>query len=242
MSGRLAGRRALVTGGASGIGASIVERFLEEGAAVVVADLRGGDVDCDVRSAASVEATVTEAVARLGGLDTLVLNAGRPVVGAAHEVSEADWDDGIDTNLKGLYLCSRAAWPHLEAAGGGSITITASVVGIWGSMNQAAYSVSKAGAIMLAKCMALDGAKAGIRANCVAPGFVRTPMLERFLAEQDDPEAVRAGATGLHPLGRLGEPRDIADAFVYLASTDAAWVTGTTVTVDGGLTSGIWGG
>lgn len=239
--GRLAGKRALVTGGASGIGEGIVSRFREEGAAVVVADLAGGDVDCDVRSAASVEAAVAAAVERLGGLDTLVLNAGRPVVGCAHEVSEADWDDGLATNLKGLYLCSRAAWPHLTE-NGGSITITASVVGIWGSMNQAAYSVSKAGAIMLAKCMALDGAAAGIRANCVAPGFVQTPMLDRFLAEQDDPEAVRAGAAGLHPLGRLGRPRDIADAFVYLASDEAAWVTGTTVTVDGGLTSGIWGG
>lgn len=242
MSGRLEGKRALVTGGVSGIGAGIVERFRAEGAQVVVADLQGGDVECDVRSTASVEAAVAAAVERLGGLDTLALNAGRPVVGAAHAVSEADWEDGLEVNLTGLYRCSKAAWPHLEAAGGGSITITSSVVGLWGSMNQAAYSVSKAGAIMLAKCMALDGARAGIRANTVAPGFVQTPMLERFLAEQDDPEAVRAGAAALHPLGRLGRPRDIADAFVYLASDDAAWVTGTTVTVDGGLTSGIWGG
>lgn len=240
--GRLAGKRALVTGGASGIGAGIVERFRDEGAAVVVADLDGGDVDCDVRSAASVDAAVADAAARLGGLDTLVLNAGRPVVGAAHVVSEDDWNDGLATNLTGPYLCAKAAWPHLEAAGGGSITITASVVGILGSTNQAAYCVSKAGAIMLARCLALDGAPAGIRANCVAPGFVQTPMLERFLAEQEDPDAVRAGAAALHPLGRLGRPRDVADAFVYLASDEAEWVTGTALVVDGGLTSGIWGG
>ncbi|MBM3678292.1 MAG: SDR family oxidoreductase [Actinobacteria bacterium] len=240
-SGRLAGKRALVTGGASGIGAAIVERFRGEGAAVFVADLAGGDAVCDVRSRESVEAAIAAAAGRLGGLDTLVLNAGRPVVGTVDGLDEAEWDDGIATNLTSLYLCSKAAWPHLAAAGG-SISITASVVGIWGSPNQAAYCASKAAAIMLAKCMALDGAKLGIRVNCVGPGFVETPMLERFLAEQDDPEAVRAGAIGLHPLGRLGRPRDVADAFVYLASDEAAWVTGTTLSVDGGLTAGIWGG
>jgi NAD(P)-dependent dehydrogenase (short-subunit alcohol dehydrogenase family) len=95
---------------------------------------------------------------------------------------------------------------------------------------------------MLAKCLALDGAKLGIRANCVCPGFTETPMLERFLAGQPDPEAARSFAVGLHPLGRLGAPRDLADAFVYLASDEAAWVTGIALPVDGGLSSGIWGG
>ena len=94
---------------------------------------------------------------------------------------------------------------------------------------------------MLTRCIALDGAKIGIRANCVCPGFVQTPMLERFLADQADPDAARAGATALHPLGRLGQPRDVADAFVYLAADEAAWVTGAALTVDGGLTAGIWG-
>ncbi len=95
---------------------------------------------------------------------------------------------------------------------------------------------------MLTKCLALDGAREGVRANCVCPGFVETPMLERFLEAQADPTAARAAATGLHPLGRLGAPRDIADAFVYLASDEARWVTGTALVVDGGLTSGIWAG
>lgn len=242
MGGRLEGKRAFVTGGASGIGAGVTERFREEGARVVVADLEGGDVTCDVRSSASVEAAIARTAKQLGGLDTLVLNAGRPIVGTVHELDEAEWDDGLAVNLKGLYLCTKAAWPHLLAAGGGSISITASVVGLWGSQNQAAYCATKAAAVMLGKCLALDGAKAGIRANCVCPGFVETPLLERFLAEQDNPEAVRAGATALHPLGRLARPRDVADAFVYLASDEAAWVTGTALTVDGGLTAGIWGG
>jgi NAD(P)-dependent dehydrogenase (short-subunit alcohol dehydrogenase family) len=238
---RLDGKKALVTGGASGIGAAIASRFRDEGAAVVVADVAGGDVQCDVRSRESVERAIADSASRLGGLDTLALNAGRPIVGTLHELDEEDWDDGLTTNLKGLYLCTKAAWPLLAEAGG-SITITASVVGLWGSQNQAAYCASKAGAVMLAKCLALDGAKEGIRANCVCPGFVQTPLLERFLAEQEDPEATRAGATRLHPLGRLGAPLDIAEAFVYLASDDAAWVTGGALVVDGGLTAGIWGG
>ncbi len=238
---RLHGKRALVTGGASGIGAAIVARYREEGAAVVVADLDGGDVPCDVRSLASVETTVSAAVDRLGGLDTLVCNAGRPVLGAAHELDEDEWDDGLATNLRSVFLCAKAAWPHL-AASRGSIVSTASVVGLLGSAGQAAYCASKAGVVMLTKCLALDGAKAGIRANCVCPGFVATPMLERFLAGQPDPAAAREAATALHPLGRLGRPRDVADAFVYLASDEAAWVTGQALVVDGGLRSGIRGG
>jgi NAD(P)-dependent dehydrogenase (short-subunit alcohol dehydrogenase family) len=237
--GRLAGKRALVTGGGSGIGAAIAERFRAEGARTLTADLHGGDLECDVRVRSSVEDCIAEAVERFGGLDTLVLNAARPVVGAVHELEESDWDDGIATNLKSVYLCAKAAWPHLLESRG-SIAITASVVGLWGSAGQAAYSASKAGAVMLARCLALDGAPAGIRANCVCPGFTQTPMLERFLAGQDDPDATRAFAVGLHPLGRLGEPRDVADAFVYLASDEAAWVTGAALAVDGGLTAGIW--
>jgi NAD(P)-dependent dehydrogenase (short-subunit alcohol dehydrogenase family) len=238
---RLQGKRVLITGGGSGIGAAIAERFRVEGATVVVADLDGGDLVVDVASRASVDAAVAEAVERLGGLDTLVCNAGRPVVGAVHELDEADWDLGLATNLKSIFLCARASWPHLTESRG-SIAITASVVGLWGSGGQAAYCASKAGAVMLAKCLALDGAKAGIRANCVCPGFTETPMLERFLGAQPEPGAARVGATALHPLGRLGRPSDVADAFVYLASDEASWVTGSALVVDGGLTSGIWGG
>lgn len=122
----------------------------------------------------------------------------------------------------------------------GSITSTASVVGLWGSRGQAAYCAAKAAVVMLTKCLALDGAAVGVRANCVCPGFVETPMLERWLEAQPDPTAVRAAVTGQHPLGRLGAPRDVADAFVYLAGDEAAWVTGAALVVDGGLTSGIW--
>ncbi|MDH4175950.1 MAG: SDR family oxidoreductase [Thermoleophilia bacterium] len=254
--GRLAGKVALVTGGGSGIGRETAARFAAEGARVAVADLRAGaaheaaaelggeaaGLELDVTSAASAEQAVAAVVARFGGLDVVVNNAGVTIVGAAHELAEDDWDRELATNLKSIYLVSRAAWPHLVARGGGAILQTASIAGLWAIPADAAYCASKAGAIMLTKCMALDGAKDGIRVNCVCPGFTETPMIEGYFAAQPDPAAARAHATGIHPLGRLGRPRDLADAFVYLASDEAAWVTGTALVVDGGLTAGIWGG
>jgi NAD(P)-dependent dehydrogenase (short-subunit alcohol dehydrogenase family) len=235
---RLAGKRALVTGGASGIGAAIVARFRSEGADVVAADVDGGEVTMDVRSSSSVEAGVSAAVERLGRLDAVVCNAGIPAVGAAHELEERAWDEALATNVRGVFLTARATWPHLRESRG-SIAATASVVGLWASAGQAAYCAAKAAVVMLTKCMALDGAADGIRANCVCPGFVQTPMLDRFLASQPEPDVARAAATALHPLGRLGAPTDVADAFVYLASDEAGWVTGTALVVDGGLTAGV---
>ncbi len=253
---RLSGKVALVTGGASGIGRETAARFAAEGAHVAVADVReeaavaaaaeiGGDaigLELDVTSAASADEAVAAVVDRFGGLDVVVNNAGVTIVGGVHEIGEDDWDRELATNLKGIYLVSRAAWPHLVARGGGALLQTASIAGIWAIPSDAAYCASKAGAIMLTKCMALDGAKDGIRVNCVCPGFTETPMIDGYFAAQPDPEAARAHATSIHPLGRLGRPRDLADAFVYLASDEAAWVTGTALVVDGGLTAGIWGG
>jgi NAD(P)-dependent dehydrogenase (short-subunit alcohol dehydrogenase family) len=255
-NGRLQGKVALVTGAGSGIGKRTALRFAEEGALVAAADLRGETAEAtaaelgggalglalDVTQAASIEAGLDALLERFGGLDVVVNNAGVTIVGAAHELEEADWDRELATNLKSIYLVSKAAWPHLVARGGGAILTTASIAGIWAIPADAAYCASKAGAIMLTKCMALDGAKAGIRVNCVCPGFIETPMIQGYFADQPDPEAARSFAIGIHPLGRLGEPRDIADAFVYLASDEASWVTGTALVVDGGLTSGIWGG
>lgn len=238
MSARLAGRRALVTGGASGIGAEIAGRFREEGAEVLTLDLAGGDLSADLRDSAACAQAVADAAERMGGLDTLVLNAARPCVGTLWELDDATWDDAVAVNLTSVHRLVRAAWSHLLATRG-TILLTGSVVGLDGSANQAAYCATKAGVVMLTKCLAIDGAPFGVRANCVCPGFTQTPMLETFLAEQEDPGAVRDAATGLHPLGRLGTPRDIADAFVYLGSDEAAWVTGVALPVDGGLLAGI---
>jgi meso-butanediol dehydrogenase/(S,S)-butanediol dehydrogenase/diacetyl reductase len=238
MAGRLEGRRVLVTGGASGIGAGIVERFRAEGATVTTMDLAQGDITADLRSTDDCVRAVAEAADRMGGLDTLVLNAARPCVGTLWDIDDATWDDAVAINLTSVQRLVRAAWSHL-AATRGCVLLTGSVVGLDGSANQAAYCATKAGVVMLTKCIAIDGAPHGVLANCVCPGFTETPMLETFLAEQDDPDAVRAFATGLHPLGRLGTPRDIAEAFVYLASDEASWVTGVALPVDGGLLAGI---
>jgi NAD(P)-dependent dehydrogenase (short-subunit alcohol dehydrogenase family) len=253
---RLEGKVALVTGAGSGIGKETAVRFSAEGAHVVCADLIGdkavataieiGDgalgMEMDVTSTPSIKAGLDVLIERFGGLDCVINNAGVTIVGAAHEMEEDEWDREIDTNLKSVYLVSKAAWPHLVARGGGSIASTASIAGIWAIPADAAYCASKAGVIMLTKCMALDGAKAGIRVNCVCPGFIETPMIQGYFADQPDPEASREYATSIHPLGRLGQPRDIADAFVYLSSAESSWVTGTPLVVDGGLVSGIWGG
>jgi NAD(P)-dependent dehydrogenase (short-subunit alcohol dehydrogenase family) len=255
--GRLAGRRALITGASEGIGREIATRFVEEGARVTLVDVQedalrelGRElgapcvacIGADVTDAAAVEAAVADAAEALGGLDAVVNNAGIPMVGAAHELDEADWDRALAVDLKSIYLVARACWARLVAAGSGSITNTASVAGMTGTPGQAAYAAAKAGAIMLTKCMALDGAASGIRVNCVCPGFTETPMLERYLDGQEDPEAARSLVTGMHPLGRLGKPRDIADAFVYLTSNEARWVTGHALAVDGGITAGIGAG
>jgi len=256
---RLKGQIALITGAGSGIGRETARRFAQEGAAVVTADIspdtaqetaelirgEGGTANglgMDVTDVASVCSGVEAVVAQHGGLDTVVNNAGVTIVGAAHDMEETEWDRELAINLKSVFLVSRAVWPLLVERGGGAILSTASIAGLWAIPDDAAYCASKAGVIMLTKCMALDGARAGIRANCVCPGFIETPMIKGYFDDQSDPEQARRFAVGLHPLGRLGLPLDIADGFVYLGSEEARWVTGTALVVDGGLTSGIWGG
>ena len=252
--GRLTGKACLVTGAGSGIGRATAHRFAEEGGRVAVADVRGEtaeqtageiggravSIEVDVTSADSVAACVDRVADAFGTVDVVVNNAGVTIVGAAHDLDESDWDRELATNLKSVYLVSKAAWPLLVRSRG-AIVNTASIAGLWAIPADAAYCASKAGVVMLTKCMALDGANDGVRVNCVCPGFTETPMIEGYFADQPDPEEARTFATGLHPLGRLGDPGDIADAIVYLASEEARWVTGTALVVDGGLTSGIWG-
>ncbi len=255
--GRLDGKAALVTGGGSGIGRATSVRFAEEGAAVMVADLvadrasdtaeeigaAGGSawsVAVDVSDAGAVQRAVQTTADELDGLDVVVNNAGVTIVGAAHELPEDQWDRELAINLKSVYLVSRAAWPVFKRRGAGSIISTSSIAGLWGTPNNAAYGASKAAVIMLTKCMALDGARDSIRANCVCPGMIDTPMIDGYFSDQPDPQAAREAAIGMQPLGRFGDPADVAEAFVYLASDESRWVTGSTVVVDGGLTSGIW--
>lgn len=215
------------------------ETAAETAAMIAGSGGNAGSVEVDVTSQDQVTRMVEATVAEFGGLSTVINNAGVTIVGAVHDLEESDWDRELDVNLKSVYLVSRAAWPHLEQGGGGSIASTASIAGLRAIPDDAAYCASKAGVIMLTKCMALDGADAGIRVNCVCPGFIQTPMIDGYFADQADPEESRKAAADMHPLGRLGDPLDIADGFVYLASDDARWVTGTELVVDGGLIAGI---
>lgn len=251
---RLAGIRVAVTGAATGIGCSVAERCVQEGARVAMLDIKGPEVEAsaarvgaelafalDVSDGPAVHAAVERIAGAFGGLDAVVNNAAVPIVGPAHALAEHEWDTVIDVNLKSIYLMAHAAWPHLKASGRGTITTTASIAGVVGTAGQAGYAVSKAGAVMLTRCLALDGAADGIRANAVSPGFVHTPMQQRYFDSVDDPAAAQAGLESITPLGRLGQPVDIADAFVYLISAESSWVTGHNLIVDGGVSVGLWG-
>ena len=253
---RLAGKRALVTGAASGIGAATAERFAAEGAAVAIADIDADGADAqaaairagggnavgfaaDVGDDRSVAAMIDRAWDAMGGVDILVNNAAIPMIGTVETVAADDWDRVLDLDLSSIYRVSHAIWPRFVAAGGGTILNTASVAGIVGMAGQHGYSAAKAGVVMLTRCMALDGAAHGIRANCVCPGFVETPMAMTYFNAQEDPAASIAAVNAAHPLGRMGQPAEIAAAFLYLASDEARWVTGTALVIDGGLTAGL---
>ncbi|MBT4426411.1 MAG: SDR family oxidoreductase [Rhodospirillaceae bacterium] len=249
---RLKGKKAIITGAATGIGLETARRFAEEGAQVVLSDIDSAGVAAaageitsaiaiaaDVTDRGQVDALIAGAIEGLGGLDIFVNNAGIPMLGGVESLAEADWDREMDVNLKSIYRTGRAVWPHFKAQGGGVILNTASIAGLRGSAGQASYGAAKAGVINLTRCMAIDGAQVPIRVNCICPGFIETPMVLAYLEGQDDPVASRAEVDALHPLGGIGRPGDIAAGFVYLASDEASWITGTALTIDGGLTAGI---
>jgi NAD(P)-dependent dehydrogenase (short-subunit alcohol dehydrogenase family) len=241
---------AIVTGAGSGIGAESARRFAAEGAAVVCADIRlaraqqtaaaigdeGGQataVEVDVRSAPGNEAMVAAAVEAFGGVDVAYLNAGTIRPGNAVKLSEDDWDVVLDTNVKSIFLAAKYLVPEMERRGGGSIVCTASVSGLRGDPASIAYGASKAAVINLTRCLAVDHAGQGIRVNCICPGAIDTPPVQRMLAGEGAREQV--GAT--HLLNRIGRPEEIAAAAVWLASDESSFVTGEALVVDGGLTA-----
>jgi meso-butanediol dehydrogenase/(S,S)-butanediol dehydrogenase/diacetyl reductase len=253
---RLKSKTVMITGAGAGIGQATALRCAEEGAAVAVLDLNRSAAEetvAAVRSAGGtavarvvdvtvfeeVSAAVAAVVDELGDLDGVVNNAGIDIFGDVEQLSEEDWDRQIAVNLKSAFLVTKAVWPYLQGRGGGCILNTASVAALRGIADNVGYCVSKAGMVMLTKCSALSGAPNNIRVNCVCPGFTSTAMIQAYFEDQDSPDEARQAAQALHPLGRFGETVDIANAFVYLASDEAAWVTGSVLTVDGGLTCGM---
>jgi NAD(P)-dependent dehydrogenase (short-subunit alcohol dehydrogenase family) len=252
---RLAGKRALITGGGTGIGRATAELFAREGAAVMVSGRRttelaetvrrvaagggrAGLVAGDVSSAADAERMVLETVTALGGIDLLVNNAGIIVRNASvTSVSLEDWERMLRIDLTGVFLVSRFALLEMLKAGqGGSIVHVSSVAGILGDPKLAPYNAAKGGVNLLTKNMALDYAPHGIRVNAVCPGRIWTPMPISRLKPEDDPQEILARWGKNIPLGRVGMPEDVARAILFLASDEAAWITGTWLVVDGGAT------
>ncbi len=245
---RLAGKSTVVTGAGRGLGAAVAELFARHGARVVVSDVDAASAEAtahritdaggqafglraDVTSAADAEQLTDAAVEHFGGLDVLVNNAGIASAGTVCEVTEADWDRVMAVNLKGAYLCSRFAVAHMVRGGGGSIVCISSASGVIGQPGQVAYNVSKHGVVGLVRCMALDHAADGVRVNAVCPGVMRTPMLDALNAEQI------AALQAMHPLGRVAEPAEVAQAVLHLAGDESSFTTGGVFLVDGGLTA-----
>jgi len=243
---------ALVTGGGTGIGAAVARRLAAEGYAVVVtgrraapieeiaAEIDGLAVVADTGLVDDAERAVRETVERFGGLDALVCNAGIGGGGSLRDLDPATWDDVLRTNLTGAFLTCRAAIDHLAARRGSVVTIS-SVSGLRASPESLAYCASKAGLLMLTQCMAVDHGPEGVRVNCVAPGWVRTPMADEdmdVLAERLglDREAAYAETTVDVPLRRPASPEEVAATVAWLVSDDASYVNGSVVTVDGGHT------
>lgn len=191
-------------------------------------------LSADVSKQSDIDRVLTEVTARYGGLNVLVNNAGVLHIGTAEQITEEQWDQTFNVNVRGLWLLSRAVLPLMRKAGGGSIVNIASVLGINGARNRASYAPSKGAVILLTKCMAIDHGGEKIRVNAICPSFVETDLTADVLRKAPDPAAVRRERTAVHPIGRLGQPEDVAGLAVYLASDESSWVTGAALPVDGG--------
>jgi NAD(P)-dependent dehydrogenase (short-subunit alcohol dehydrogenase family) len=226
----LDGRVALVTGAGSGIGREIAERFAREGARVTGFD-RTGDVAIhgDVRSPVDVERAVARIVASEGRIDVLVNSAGVREIGDVYTMSTDEWDNVIGVNLSGTFYCCQAAARRMRE-GGGAIVNISSVGGLIGLASRPAYTASKHGVVGLTKSLARDLGPAGIRVNAICPGLIRTPLTEQYFAAEEFEEGLRT----VVPQGRVGVAADVADAALYLASDQSAYVNGVALTVDGG--------
>ncbi len=248
---RLKDKICLVTGGGSGIGRATSLLFAREGARVVVADKvlpaaegvareAGGGafaLEVDVAVSASVQAMIRTTVERCGRLDVLVNNAGYGIPGSVVETSEEDWNRLMAVNVNGVFLGCKYAIPVMKRQGGGAIVNTASTVSSIGIRDRAAYCASKGAVAALTRAMALDHVADHIRVNCVAPGTVDSPYLQRIFQSSPDPDALRRELNGRQAMNRMGRPEEIAQAFLFLASDESSFCTGSMLTIDGGWTA-----
>jgi NAD(P)-dependent dehydrogenase (short-subunit alcohol dehydrogenase family) len=253
--GVLTGKRALITGGASGIGRATAKLFAREGAAVAIADLDepGGEavvqtirdaggqaihVLCNVSQAADCQRAVRLTVDELGGLDILFNNAGIIRRATVLKTSEDEWDRVMAVNVKSVFLMSRYAIPVMEEAGGGAIINTGSGWGLVGGANAASYCASKGAVVNMTRAMAIDHGRGNIRVNCLCPGDTDTGMLRDEARQLGVPDTEFLAEAATRPLGRVGTPEDIAQAALYLVSDAASFVTGAVLVVDGGGLAG----
>lgn len=241
---RLTHQTALITGAARGIGRAIVELFIAEGAQVLAcgrgerpADLPEGVLwqRCDVSQPDQVAALLATVQTQLDGLDILVNNAGVQIEKTVVDSSDADWDTLMGANARGVFLMCRAFIPLMSAGGGGSIINIGSISANHADPGMALYNASKAFVHGLTRSIAVDHGSQGIRCNAICPGWIMTGMADAAFAVAHDPTAAKADALARHPVGRFGEPSDIARAALWLASSESAFMSGQTITVDGGL-------
>jgi len=245
---RLKNKVTFITGGGQGIGRATALLFAREGGRVVVADINKSAADSvaaeiiaadgqalavqvDVSRAESVEAAVAEAIQWGSRIDVLLNNAGITRDARLPKMTEAQWDAVINVNLKGVWLCGRAIAPHMIAQGSGSIINVSSIVGLYGNFGQSNYAATKAGVIAMAQTWARELGPSGVRSNAVAPGFIATELTTTI------PEKITNGIKGRTPLRRFGQPEELAQVYLFLASDDSSYINGTVIAVDGGL---VW--
>ena len=251
MSQRLKDKVCLITGGGSGIGRATCELFAREGAKVVVADkllsaarvvaaLIGEAaiaIEVDVAQSASVRSMIEATIRDLGRLDVLINNAGYGIPGSVVETSEDDWDKLMAVNVNGVFFGCKYAIPVMKQQGGGVIVNTASIVANVGIRNRAAYCASKGAVAALTRAMALDHVNDKIRVNCVAPGTIDSPYFEDIIRKSERPQELRRELEARQAMNRLGQPKEIANAFLFLASDESSFSTGSMLIVDGGMTA-----
>ena len=250
---KLKHKTALITGGSDGMGFATAELFLNEGANVAIAGRSRGRgekalarlrrlgpvifVQGDVSRPSDARRMVENTVRRFGRIDILFNNAGVYLEKFAEDTTEEEWDRVVDINLKGTFLVSKYAIPHMRRQCSGVIVNNSSDAGLIGNRSCPAYCASKGGVTIMTKAMALDLAKDGIRVNCVNPGVIDTSMLEREVRASADRKKYLKEAVDMHPIGRLGRPQEVAHAVLFLASDEARFVTGTALSIDGGTTA-----